>query len=141
MSLNFIQFTIPCETCLVQSMCEQKANVKEMKLNKYSKTCLGVPDWDMNEKVYMKGLIECWVNIGWSLITKAISEKTERPGIKKSVNMPYQYIDMLIDIIGTLQWIVNSTSWDEGELYDFDAFEVKYKLKNVSNWLENAKKK
>lgn len=140
MSLQFIQFKIPCETCIVQSMCQDKQDISDIKLNKNTNKCLGIPDWDMSEKSYTKGLIECWANIGWDIIKQINREKPRGLAIKgEPYSVPTQYIDMLIDIIGTLQWIVNSTSWDKGELHNFDSFELERKLKDVTHWLKNGK--
>ena len=140
MSLDFLQFTIPCETCIVQAMCKDKHYTSDIKLNKHTSRCLGVPDWDMNEKPYIKGLLECWVNIGWDMTRQLVREKSKgKLEEKKSYSIPNQYIDTFIDIIGTLQWMINSTSWNEGELYKFDSFEIEEKLKNITCWLTNGK--
>ena len=46
--------------------------------------------------------------------------------------IPMQYVMLIGQMAGLLQWIVNSTSWDLGELQDFDAFEIRNKCKRIT---------
>lgn len=140
MSEEFIQFTIPCETCIVQSMCMQKEDMKHVKINRRSRVCLALPDWDDADKIHLKGLFECIINFSWK-VTDALTRERVRDPEKtyQPRRIPHQYTDMLIDIIGTLQWIIHSTSWHEGELYNFDIFEIKRKLNHTTKWLTDGK--
>jgi len=132
---------MPCETCIVQAMCKDK-HYKNKNLNKLTQMCLAVPDWDTDRKLYIKGLFECWINLGDKMSQELIRLKLNNRRITDgdtSISVPDQYIDFLFAIISTFQWIVNSTSWREGELYKFDSFEVKEKLKYTTHWLDNGK--
>jgi hypothetical protein len=142
MSEEFIQFTIPCETCIVQSMCTEKENVKDKKINTQHKMCLSLPEWNIEEKIYLKGLFECMINLSWKITEALTREKIrdDEEGSQQSRRIPTQYIDMLIDVVATLQWMINSTSWKEGKLHNFDAYEIKHKLKNVTHWLTDENK-
>ncbi len=135
MSLEFLQLRMPCEECIIQAICKDKYHTSDISINKSISYCLVLPDWDMKEKVYPKGLLECLINITWDVIEKISREKMNN----NKTSIPNQYIDMLISITATLQWMINSSSWYEGELYGFDASEIKSKLKNVTHWLDNAK--
>lgn len=141
MSEAFIQFTLPCETCIVQSMCKDKSRMDDVKIHRSVKTCLALPDWDINEKIYIKGLIECWLNLGCDISQKLMRIKLDNK-LKylndQNTSIPNQYLDFLFVIANALQWMINSTSWREGKLYKFDSFEIKEKLKYLTNWLDNA---
>jgi len=143
MSLEFLQFTIPCETCIVQAMCQDKKNVPK-DINKHIQTCLALPEWDMDKKSYLKGLLECWVNLGEGICQKLSRAKLENKrrmadDPKNSTSIPDEYIDFLTIIASTLQWVVNSTSWKKGELYNFDSSEIELKIKNVESYLRVKK--
>jgi hypothetical protein len=123
-------------------MCTEKENVKDKKINTQHKMCLSLPEWNIEEKIYLKGLFECMINLSWK-ITEALTREKKRDdeeGSQQSRRIPTQYIDMLIDVVATLQWMINSTSWKEGKLYNFDAYEIKHKLKNVTHWLTDENK-
>jgi len=141
MSEEFIQFDFPCDICLVQAACKDKAGEESKKINRQRKICIAIPAWNPNEKAYIKGFLECLLNLGWDATKELNRLKNHRtdPGIDKSFSIPEQYIDFITSILGTLQWIINSTSWSEGELYKFDADEIKNKIKNLHYWLEDGK--
>ena len=46
-----------------------------------------------------------------------------------------EFIDFFVEITSLLQWIVNSTSWDKGEKFDFDVTEIKRKLEKAKGWI------
>jgi len=143
MSLEFLQFTIPCETCIVQAICQDKKSVHK-DINKRISLCLALPEWDINKKVHLKGLLECWANLGEALCQNLSSVKLENKrrmadDPKNSTSIPDEYIDFLTIIASTLQWVVNSTSWKKGELYNFDSSEIELKIKNVESYLRVKK--
>jgi len=145
MSLQFLQFKMPCSECVVQAICKDKHH-KSTDLSRLTYLCLALPDWDPRKKIYVKGLSECWANFGYDIIralntAKLDNRRIERreATVKKTSTIPTQYIDFLIDVINTIQWLVNSTSWREGELYDFDTIEIENKIKNVAHWLRDGK--
>jgi len=135
MSNEFVQFTFPCTDCLVRAACNQKGK-PPIKIQR--KTCLAIPEWDQNKKTYIKGLYECLINLSWDA-TKSLRQLKYDTNSNLANSIPSEYINFLIDILGTLQWIINSTSWREGELYNFDSIEIKNKLKHLSGWLNKGK--
>ncbi|MFW9871551.1 MAG: hypothetical protein ACFFG0_00415 [Candidatus Thorarchaeota archaeon] len=42
---------------------------------------------------------------------------------------------MFIDMLNTIQWIINCTSWHDKKLYQFDSIEIKSRLKHITRWL------
>jgi hypothetical protein len=58
--------------------------------------------------------------------------KTEDPHTCSETKnkIPMQYIILMGQLIYLLQWIVNSTSWEEGVLQEFDRHEVNLKVKS-----------
>ena len=128
MSSEFIQFDFPCIDCLVKSCCGDKPNIKSEEIYGHNlhrgAACLAIPEAD-GDTSYQKALLECWVNFGNSIMEAL--PKDEFPngsGIEKNNNLPIPYIRLLQSIVPILQWIVNSTSWEEGKLFDFDKYEV-----------------
>jgi len=59
--------------------------------------------------------------------------KMEDPSAQKETenNIPYQFVSLIVHMSYVLQWITNSTSWELGELQDFDRDEIRLKLKNI----------
>lgn len=142
MSLEFLQFRMPCSECIIQAICKDKHH-KSVELSKLTHLCLALPDWDPEKKMYVKGLAECWANLGFDIVKALRRAKLDNRRIEmgevdisKLAIVPNQYIDFLIELAHTIQWIVNSTSWRVGELNGFDSFEVKDKMKNISSWLD-----
>ena len=142
MSEEFLQFRMPCETCIVKAMCKDKHYKSDIKLNKSTGYCLGLPDWDAKEKIYIKGLMECWINVGVDISQQLMRIKSDNKKItddRKHTSIPDQYLDFLFVVINSIQWVIHSTSWNKGELYEFDSFEIKEKLKYITYWLEGGK--
>ena len=92
---------------------------------------LALRRWDESKKVYRKGLIEAWANLGWDIFQNMrTSEFNELPPEVAPV-----YLDVLIELSALIQWIINSSSWREGQKFDFDISEIKHKLKLANNWV------
>jgi hypothetical protein len=127
MSKEFIQFTFPCADCLVRAACQDKPVNREDLLEKNHTRCLAMPNYETINK-YPKVFMECWANIGWQAIERIKSDEVR--GV-----LPPKYVDFMIDVAGLLQWIVNSKSWKDGELHDFDLHEVRRKLKAAKGWI------
>ena len=135
MSEEFLQYMFPCNECLVQAACKDyDARRKQLKDIREDRPSLAVPIFDQTKKSYHKGLMECWANMGASLMGKV--SKTEDP-IKhqKLDNLPMSYVHVLWAMAQIMCHIVNTTSWEEGELYEFDRTEIKQRLSKLKGWL------
>jgi len=132
-SSEFIDFIFPCKACLVRAACKDKVN--EMKKALYGKRaarCLTVPYDKVDEKnTHHKMLLECWANLGPKIINHTYIMISDIDSRETENNLPGQYIFLMRDLMGILQWMVNSTSWDLGVLQEFDKFEIKTKLKGL----------
>ena len=132
MSSNFVQFNFPCKDCLVLAACKDKPNDETIKhlFDAHNPRCLTIPKFP-SKVAYSKGLLECWANLGVGITNNM--RKTEDPQTcsETNNNIPMQYIILLGQIANLMQWVVNSTSWDEGVLRDFDHAEVKRKCKTI----------
>ena len=131
-SEDFIQFNFPCKDCLVRAACQDKPGNDQIKhlYDMDNPRCLAIPKFNSDEKTYMKALIECMANLFPTVINNM--QKSEDPQTSREThnNIPMQYVIMLGQMTALMQWIVNSTSLDIGELQDFDRFEVNKKSKN-----------
>jgi hypothetical protein len=128
MSKEFIQFNFPCVDCLVRPACEDKPKKMIEIFDKQNPRLLAMPNMkDVND--YLKVFIECWANIGFDALDK-IRNAQSMNGI------PEKYGNFLIENINLLQWIVNSTSWRESEIFDFDIYEVRHKLRVMRRWIK-----
>jgi hypothetical protein len=133
MSDNFLDFQFPCKDCLVRAVCEEKPEIKDddkKKLYERDRThCLTIP-YISKEKHYHKMLIECWANMGKSLFDQ-VSNVEHPHKMNSDLKVPIWYIFKLRDIANLAQWIVNSTSWEKGDLKKFDQDEVNRKAKGI----------
>jgi len=137
MSEEFIQYRFPCNTCLVQAACRDRdrMSIKDTKIN-HEISSLGVPLFKDKDKSWHKGLLECMLNL-----QKQIMDKVSRTEGKEDFNkqetdrLPMQYIYLMIDMSQILCHMANSTSWREGELFEFDRIEIKRRLTRLTRWL------
>lgn len=127
MSNEFIQFTFPCTDCIVRAACKNKPTAKEDLYSGISRPCLALPSYK-EDKSYHKMLVECWANLGWTIL-EAIQKREEPPGTNKDNKVPSSYIRAMHQMASTIQYMVNSTSWHEGKLLPFDQWEINEKLK------------
>jgi len=133
MSEEFIQYRFPCKTCLVQAACQDLDRIKSRELNE-NRPSLALPIF--KDKSYHKGLLECILNL-----LKQIMDKVSRDGGLKDFDkqdadkLPMAYVHLLIDTSAILCHMVNSTSWREGELFEFDRIELKRRLTQLERWL------
>ena len=131
-SVKFRQINIPCATCLVTASCEDKdRTIQEIEKFPMFDFLLGLQKWDESKKVYRKGLIEAWANMGWDMFSNM--RTTEFKDLPKEVSP--EFLDLLIELAGLIQWIINSTSWRNGEKQDFDITEIKRKLEKAKGWI------
>ncbi len=142
MSEKFIQYMFPCSECLVQAACQDHNKLRILKNKdkikidniRSDRPSLAVPIFDLNVKSYHKGLMECWANMGASLMNKI--SKTEDPIKHQKVdNLPMAYVHVLCGMAQIMCHMVNSTSWQEGELHGFDRIEIKQRLSKLKGWL------
>jgi hypothetical protein len=131
-SVKFLQINIPCNECLVQASCKEKEKIDE-ELKKYElyNFLLSLRKWDESKKMYRKGLIEAWVNMGHDIVFTMRSDESN--GVPNRAQPTY--INALIEIMNTLQWMINSQSWRDGMVHDFDKEEVAKKLKQAIGWI------
>jgi hypothetical protein len=61
-------------------------------------------------------------------------QKTEDPQTCSETNnkIPMQYVMLMGQMSYLLQWMINSTSWERGELQDFDRQEIRLKCKSIT---------
>ena len=134
MSKQFIQFIFPCKECLVRAACKEKPDNVEVKTDLFNDRdnprCLAVPKLPL-DVTYHKGLLECWATLGAQIVNS--TQKSEDPKTKSEQhnNIPMQYVALMGKISYLLGWMVNSTSWDLGELQEFDRFEIDLRIKNL----------
>jgi len=133
MSAEFIQFNFPCKDCLVLAACKDKPKNEAIKhlFDDFNPRCLTLPKFPSNVE-YIKGLLECIFNLGVDVINRMT--KTEDPQTCSEINskIPMQYIMLLGNMLYLMQWIINSTSWEEGILQEFDKFEVGLKCNSIT---------
>lgn len=129
MSEKFLQVMIPCKDCLVRAACQdkRKTSLREDKIHNFM---LVMEIWDTHEKCYKKGLMECWANMGWEIFSHLKSD--DFTGMKESAP---EFLDLLVELTGLIQWIIHSTSWEKGEKFEFDKFEIRSKLEKAKGWI------
>jgi len=133
MSEEFIQFRFPCNECLVQAACKDRKRVKQqVKEIMQDVPSLGVPRF--KNKSYYKGLIECLINIQKQVVDK-VSRNKGADNKQEQDNLPMQYVHLIISMSDILCHMINSTSWREGELFEFDRMEIKQRLTQLERWL------
>ena len=129
MSESFIQVTIPCKNCLVAAACQDK---KKLNDDIYD-SMLAISKFDLSKKIYRKGLIECWANLGWNIISNMRDTEVKN---KTKESIP-EFMDLLIELTALLQWMVNSTSWKKGQKFGFDKTEITRRLEAAIGYIKN----
>jgi hypothetical protein len=127
-SEKFIQLNFPCGDCLVSPACQTKP--LGVKAKELYPMVLSMKKWDESKKIYRKGLIECWVNMGVSIIQNMRdSEFKEIPEHARP-----EFIDSLIEITALLEYMIHCTSWQKGQKFDFDISELQRRLDLAKGW-------
>lgn len=130
-SRRFKQINVPCVTCLVAASCEDKKRIEDtLSKGEYYSFLLGLEKWDESQKVYRKGLIEAWANLGWDIFGNL--RTSEFRDIPKPAAP--EFLDLLIELSSLIQWIVNSQSWRDAEKHGFDITEIQSKLRKAIGW-------
>ena len=75
-------------------------------------------------------MIECYANFGPKLLN-TIQKSYSPSGVETHNNIPVGYLLIMLRMVGIMEYMVNSTSWDEGDLKPFDKHEVNLKLKGL----------
>lgn len=132
-SEKFIQINIPCKDCLVSPTCKDKAYIdKKIKHYELFEFVLALRRWNEKEKIYRKGLIEAWANLGWQIFSNMRS--SEFRGLPP--NITPQFLEVISELSATIQWIINSQSWRDGKKYKFDQREIEEKIKRAIGWIK-----
>ena len=133
MSDEFLEFNFPCKDCLVRAVCEEKPNItdkeKQDLIDRVRTHCLTIP-YVAEDKHYHKMLIECWINMG-KAVFDSVGNVENPHGMNAELKVPISMIFQLRDMANIGQYIVNTLSWQKGELHDFDIDEVRRKLKAI----------
>jgi hypothetical protein len=132
MSAEFVQFNFPCKDCLVRAACKEKPKNESIThlYDNHSPRCLTVPKFPP-DVAYIKGLLECWANLGVVLVSQGIKQETPYTSIETQKNISMTYMILISHMSNLLQWIVNSTSWRDGKIHDFDIDEIRSKCKLI----------
>jgi hypothetical protein len=132
MSEEFFEGVIPCRGCLVRAVCQDLNMVPEelkKRLTEFRSTCLLPPQPNSQEKNYRKCLLECWANLGYRLVYRmSDGDKKEDP-----VFINPRLAVLIKELAYLSQWIINSSSWAEGKIYEFDLFEITHKLRRIES--------
>jgi hypothetical protein len=132
MSEKFLQINIPCKDCLVAPACEEKKTIDvKVKQQELFEFMLTLRRWDETKKSYRKGLIEAWVNMGKDIFNGYRTDEFD--GVPNS-STP-EYLNVLIELTNTMQWMINSKSWRDGEMHSFDKIDCHDKLKQAIGWI------
>ena len=131
-SERFVQLNIPCNECLVSPACKDKKEIDKIK-DKYElyQFMLGLRRWDESKKCYTKGLIEAWINEGANIIQNL------QPGQYNHLpkHAVPEYLNSLIELANSLQWMINSQSWKDGKMHKLDKEKFKEKLQQAIAWI------
>ena len=130
LSEQFIELSMPCTECIVAAICKDKPR-SILKKDDIFPFVLAMRKFDEKKKIYRKGLIECWANMGWRLVSNMrTSEYKQFPK-----NVAPEFVDVLIELSNTIQYIINSKSWRDGEKHDFDKSEIALRIKKALTWV------
>jgi hypothetical protein len=129
---EFIEFIFPCTDCLVAAACKQRTKISKKELldgNSYAIRCLALPMYDKETSSHIKSLLECIAHLAWKLASQLNEDRQSK--------VPSGYRHFLIEYLKIFGYITNSTSWHAcRNVQPFDSFEVKERLKNLSNFLD-----
>lgn len=123
-SEKFYQLPFPCKSCLVQACCMRGETLSRLHFE--NSTTLAVPKVD--GKSYHKALIECWANLGFDIFIGTDYIKSFSGNVVLKHNIPVKIFSLMKDLSYLVQYMVNSTSWRNGKLEDFDIKEINEKL-------------
>jgi len=129
MSETFIEYVFPCKDCIVRAACSKSTTPESIQRNGLS---LAIPVFEQG-KTYHKGIMECWANLGKKILDKV--SKTENSDGKQRDNLPIKYVFLLAQMTNIICYTINSTSWREGQVYQFDRDEIRKNLNILSRML------
>ena len=133
---KFVHMTIKkCQDCLVAPVCEGKkeidSQIKETELYDFM---FGIRKWDESQKLFRKGLLEAWINMGISLVYKNIAD-IQYKEYPKPVSPVF--LEIIYEMIQILIYIVNSLSWDDGEINNTDLEILKQKVNSLQRYFDS----
>ena len=129
-SIKFIQVNIPCPECIVNTICQDKEVMSEGSVYDF---LLALPKWDERDKIWRKGLIEAWINLGINIFKEVSDSYT----YKESKTQP-SFTKHMRSIVDILYFIESSNSWNDGKENDIDKEIIIDKLKEILTNLNAA---
>lgn len=136
MGESFVQLPFPCKDCLVKAAC--KSHPEESK-EFQNRPILAVPKFEKG-KAYTKGIMECWIDLGYILSTK-LPLYSYNDGLDSDIetSIPKPYIHILKEISRFLTYMMNSYSWRENTILEYDRDELLKKLKVIEMCVKKKK--
>jgi len=100
------------------------------KLPKDVVRCIIVP---INDKDFKQSLVECWCNLGKQIVDglSMAERKNENNDWMTKDGILKDLATRLRKLTTTLQYLVNSTSWQDQRIYEFDRDEINKRLEDV----------
>jgi hypothetical protein len=125
MSEKFIEVFFPCEECLIKAICSDYKYL-------HNKDDIIASPWLMvfpkpTEKSPRKLAFECCFNF----INRIVSYTESKDDVVS--------IDFIIEIGNLLEYLINSRSWKDNVMYDFDRLEISSRLRRCMNWMHRRK--
>lgn len=124
-----------CQDCLVAPICEGKkeidSQIKETELYDFM---FGIRKWDESQKLFRKGLLEAWINMGISIVYKNIAD-IQYKEYPKPVSPVF--LEIIYEMIQILIYIVNSLSWEGGEINNTDLEILKQKVNSLQRYFDS----
>lgn len=124
MSLEFVQ--VKCEH--VKSDPSTYKIIAPLDVYHDPRVALMLPRIDGN---YNKRLTECAVNLLEQCASSLKYNKPDMNSNKTEHDIDRELQSIVKDLAGTLQYIVNSSSWRNGEYHGFDRFEIDKRLRRL----------
>jgi len=141
MSEKFYEYYFPCVECIVRPICKDKERMMEQIKVRGDVPSLGVPIWSYEEKSYHKGLLECIFNILKRVSDKISRTEPEHRANREQDKIPMQYVHLIIDVADLMCHMIHTTSWDVGDLKEFDRIELKRRVDKLQHWLSDYRVK
>lgn len=142
-SEKFVNTTIPCKVCLVSPMCEAlsetKDDLKLETLDELYNSMIVLKKWDERKKILKKGIIEAWINMGFSIIESTYVKNGTyiKPDYEGFPEKSFPVFTEILDLITrALKIIMQSKSWEDSVEYQVDKERLLYLVKHIQKVLE-----
>ena len=86
---------------------------------------LAIPKTTTN---YQKAALECLANMTGKFVVN-LSKTCRVPDRANKNDVPIEMVHLLIELARLNQYMINSTSWDKGQTFEFDFKEIQNRLK------------